>query len=87
LIRGDSLGSEPESAGAGRSLQGSTGPKNIACGVDVGEVTMTTPTTSKLFLADPVVRIDIMALGTHLAGVARMNTHYRPTGTLSLVGQ
>jgi hypothetical protein len=81
------FGSGLDSAVAGRSLQGSTGPKNVACGIDVGVVTVTALTTSKLLLADPVTSVDVMALGTRLTGVARIHAHYCPTGALSLVGQ
>jgi hypothetical protein len=76
-----------DSAVAGRSLQGSTGPKDVACCVDVGEVAMTALQTSKLLLIDPVTGIDVMAFGTRLAGVARIHAPYCPAGALSLVGQ
>ena len=87
MYRLGGMGSGLNSAVAGRSLQGSTGPKDIACSIDVGEVAVTTRKTSKLLLIDPVTGFDVVALGTRLTGVARINAHYSPTGALSLVGQ
>src|ERR1035438_517599 len=83
----DRYGSGLISANAGRSLQGSTGPKNVPCSIDVGVVTVTALKTSNLLLIYPVSRVDVVALGTRLAGIARIHAHYCPTGTLSLVGQ
>ena len=81
------LGSGLDSTVAGRSLQGSTGPKYVACSINVGEVTMSALATSKLLLTDPVCSVNVVTLGTRLTGVARIHAHYCPTGAFSLVDQ
>ena len=83
MLRGSGL----DSACAGQSLPGSTGPKDIACGVDVGVGTVPTRETAKHRLADPVTRLDVAALATGLTGVARIHRHDDPTGAFSLVGK
>ena len=81
------MGSELDSVSAGRSLEGSTGPKDVTRGIDVGVITVTTLETSKILLIDSVTGVDVVAFGTRLTGKAGIHTHYCPTGTLSLVRQ
>jgi hypothetical protein len=79
------MGSGLVSVNAGQGLQGSTGPKDIARGVDVGVVTMTARTTSKHSLSDTVCSLDVAAFGTPLTGVAGIYRHHHSTGAFSLV--
>ena len=81
------MGSGLNSTDAGQDLPGSTGPKDVACGVDVGVGTMPTRETIKRRLVYPVTSVDMTALGTHLTGVVGIHRHYDPTGAFSLVGE
>jgi len=68
-------------------MQGSTGPRDVARCIDVGKVAVTTLSTSRIFLVNPVTRVDEETFGARLARKTRTYSHYCPTGALSLVGQ
>jgi hypothetical protein len=80
-------GSDLDSIDAGQSLPGSTGPKDVTRGVDVGVSTVPTGETEEHRLVYPVTSFDVAALATCLTGVARIHRHYDPTGAFSLVGK
>ena len=81
-----SVGNGLDSACAGLSLPGSTDPKDITCGVDVGVGTVPTREMAKHRLIYPVARFDVAAFSIGLTEVAEIHHHHGPTGAFSLVG-
>src|ERR1019366_2067668 len=80
-------GSGRISTDAEQRLPGSTSPKDVARGVDVGVGTVPTRKTKKHRLVDSVASFNVAALATGLTGVVGIHRHYDPTGTFSLVGE